>query len=478
MGLRTLKRTAVALAVLLIALLVALGLYSETILRAVLERELAARVVPVLRLDGPVRLRVHPELALTVHDIVLSDRAGDVLLVVPETRLVVDRDAFFRGQIVLDTVQISGLDLRLRRDDEVIWRRDGWLHPTDPSAQAGALQVGQLSVRDATIRIEDDISLQVSGLQLEAGPLALDQPARFALEMALERAAPEALARGQVTLAGDFVLADHGLVATDLAMALDGSSGSYASIRADMTVRRVDLPADEAMRFDDVALHLAVAGAQRSVEARASIEALHRAGTTWEAANTRLDAQAHVDDWTLSAGLSAPQVLLEPGSLDVPSITLVSAADGPMSATLDAIAALTLEVDGAASALRVSAAHGQLTLPHPAGGDVPLAIDYDGDSNWSFVSGSGDGRISGRFDRTRFDGHWRYALAAMPPLSLSLALDRLDLDDYMPPPVRDAAPADLTMWRNWPVHAELSVGELRLQGFVSRDARLSLRGHQ
>lgn len=476
MRFRTLKRTALALVLLLMVLLVAAGLYSENILRMVLEREFAARVVPVLRVDGPVQLRFHPELVLTVHGLVLNDREGDALLVIPETRLTFDRDALFRGQVVLDAVLVTGLDLRLRRDDEALWRRDGWLHPVDQPVQGGIPLVGQVSVRDATIRVEDDASWRVSGLQLEAGPLAFDESGMFALEMTLEHEVSDLVSQGRVTLTGGFVLAEHGLVANDLTMGFEGSTGRYESISGDVMMRRIDVSGGAEQQFHDVVLDLTVVDAQDGIDARASIEALRRVGATWEAVNARLDAQVRVDDWRLSGQFSAPRVLLRPGSLEVPSIALVSAAGGPMSASLDALAGLALDINDVAREISVSVTHGQLGLPHPAGGELPLDIDFRGDALWSLVSGSGAGQISGGFDQSRFDGHWRHAMAESPPLSLSLALDRLDLDDYMPPPAQDAAPADLTMWRNWPVEAELSVGELRLQGFVTRDARLSLRG--
>lgn len=470
------KRGAIMLLLAVFVLLAAIVFFADNIVKVVLERELAARIVPDLHIAGPVQLQLHPEPVLTVHHVVLNDRNGDALLVVPEIRLTFDRDALFHGRVVLDAALVTGLDLRLRRDDDALWKRDGWLHATDQPAQGGMPPVGQVRIRDATIRIQDDAPLWVSRLQLEAGPLALDTPATFTLEMALERAAPDAVSRGQVTLAGGFVLAEHGLVAYDLIMAVDGSTGAYDSVRGEAVMRRVDRSADEKIRIEGMVFDLAVVGASGEVGAHASIEVLHGLGKTWKAESASIDAQLRVDDWIFSGQLSTPDSVLHAGSLNLPSFSLTLVTDGPMAMSLDALAALALDINDAGGEVRVSEARGRLALPHPAGHEVPLEIDFRGDAMWSRLSEIVEGQVSGSFDQSTFDGGWRYAPAEVPPVSLDLALDRLDIDDYMPPPARDTAPADLTMWRNWPVEAELSVGELRLQGFVSRDARLSLRG--
>jgi len=207
-----------------------------------------------------------------------------------------------------------------------------------------------------------------------------------------------------------------------------------------------------------------------------SIGVLHGLGEAWKAENASIDAQLRVDDWTASGQLSAPDPHLHAGGLNLPSFALTLVTDGPMAVSLDAQAALALDTNDAGGEVRLSEAHGQLALPHPAGHEAPLEIDFRGDAMWSQLSEIVAGQVSGSFDQSIFDGSWRYAPTEAPPVSFDLTLDRLDLDAYMPPPVRDAAPADLTVWRNWPVEANLSVGELRLLGFISRDARLSLRG--
>jgi hypothetical protein len=86
------------------------------------------------------------------------------------------------------------------------------------------------------------------------------------------------------------------------------------------------------------------------------------------------------------------------------------------------------------------------------------------------------GAVRGGFDRTRFDGTWRADAAAARPLTVELAFDRLDLDRYLPPAPRTGSPVDFGVWRNWPVEADLRIGELRVQDFVSQNARLRLVG--
>lgn len=336
--LRVLKRGLIAVLVAALALLVLLAtgaFFADSILRAVLERELAARVVPAARIAGPVQLQLHPAIVLTVHDIALS-RDGHALLRVPEVVVTVDRDAMLRGQLALESVHLTGVELQVDGDDEAVWRRDRWLRAADPAAPGGMVAIGQVRMRDVTIGVSGAMPWSISVMQLDAGPLATDVPMVFALQMALQRAAPADTRQARVTLAGSVLLG--------------------------------------AREFSAQALH------------------------------------------------------------------------------------------------------GRLALPHPAGGDAPLEIDVRGDALWSLVSGGGSGQLAGGFDRSRFDGHWRYTPDAVPPLTLGLVVDRLDLDAYLPAAANGAQQADLSVWRHWPVEADLSIGELRLKGLVSRAARLRLSG--
>ena len=126
--------------------------------------------------------------------------------------------------------------------------------------------------------------------------------------------------------------------------------------------------------------------------------------------------------------------------------------------------------------LRLAIERAHARLPHPAGGTAPLALSFAGAARIDPVRQVADGTLSGAFDDSRFDGAWQFDAAAAPPLALTASLDRLDLDRYLPPPAADPAPADLAAWRNWPVEADLRVGELRFRGLVSENARLQLSG--
>jgi AsmA protein len=124
----------------------------------------------------------------------------------------------------------------------------------------------------------------------------------------------------------------------------------------------------------------------------------------------------------------------------------------------------------------VTASQGSAQLPHPAGGETPLTVSFVGDAQLEPVARSASGALAGHFDRSRLEGSWRFEAGAAPPLGVALSIDRLTLDRYLPPARAASDPADLAAWRNWPVEADLRVGELRFRGLVSENARLQLSG--
>jgi len=90
------------------------------------------------------------------------------------------------------------------------------------------------------------------------------------------------------------------------------------------------------------------------------------------------------------------------------------------------------------------------------------------------ADGRGEGRVQLTLEDSTLDARWVLDLAKTPPLRLVAQVDRLDLDRWLPASSDARAPAPLTVWRDWPLQADLSVGRLTWHGVELRKARVTL----
>jgi len=90
------------------------------------------------------------------------------------------------------------------------------------------------------------------------------------------------------------------------------------------------------------------------------------------------------------------------------------------------------------------------------------------------AEGRGEGEIQLTLEDSMVDARWVLDLAKTPPLRLVAQVDRLNLDRWLPASSDARAPAPLTVWRDWPLQADLSVGRLTWHGVELRKARVTL----
>lgn len=388
-------------------------------LRAEFQRRLQARVVPAVRVDGPVRVRLWPAPRLVVNDIRVAGDGEAAALEIRALAIEFEPAPLLHGRVALSSLTLEGAEIVLRRGDEEGWNLGGWVRPDAAGGDGVAIPIDRLVVANAALRVigaRGEPLAELSELRLTAGPFGPGMPGMFELHA---RATSGAAFPAELRIAssGNYRFDEGAAIVENLSFSAQGSVAQWRVDRGEAHVARLRRERDGSVRLGD---------------SRFALE--------------------------LAMGESA---LAVQGSL----ATLETAAVG---ATPDPIPGST--------AIDANFKGGTLELPHPAGEPSPLKVSFSGDLRFDPAASSVRGTVAGSFDDSRFDGRWRFEPDAVPPLGVALSLDRLDLDRYLPPPAAEPEPADLTAWRNWPAEADLRVDRLTVGGFVSENARLRLAG--
>lgn len=447
-------------------------------LRAALQARLQERLVPTLRLAAPLEWQLHPQPQVIVRDVTLTEASGATVLALDELRLTLDGAGLAQGSVDITSVDVDGLDLTLERDVDGGWRAVGWLRAAPPdAAPATTVPVGRLRVGNTRVRIGGEQPLDIAGIELQVAPLR--PGARGEFSVAARVGAPTAgVAELRVNAVGLVSVERDRAVLEQLKLDGSGEIGAWSVSRVEVRSQRLELRADAvASRADDLTADLAARTDAARVEAQIVLATLSGSGADWR--GEALDARLRGEQAGRGASVSlrADEVHVHPNGWALPALTLQAASTGTApSASLSLQGAARFDATAGASQLALTVREALGSVPHPADAAATLELTWSGSVRYDPASGSAGGALSGSFDRSRFDGRWAYDPLAPTPVEVSASLDKLDLDRYLPPADVDAGggPPDLAMWRDWPVRADLRVGELRVRGLVSRQARLRL----
>lgn len=467
------------LLVLLAAVLGALVAGSDRLLRHAIEYTLQERLRPAVAVSGPVEWQLRPLPKLAIRGLSLRGDDGALLLDLDEIVIHIDVDSLAARRLAIAALELRGLELNLRleqgRLDAQHWLREAAASPD--AAPATMLPVGAISIDDGRVRVGTDEGVfAADDLRLRVGPIGREIPAKLALAARVRAPGPERRdARFDLAASVRF---DRGeLVLDDAQLWASGRLGERVLDDGRIGARRMRVASSGRMHVDAPWVHLGVTGWDGRVDVRGGASAFDGSGAGWTADELHAEVAAGISGIAASVRVAAGEASLDADGWRLPDARLdvmFAGAGAAVDVALSGAFAGALGEAGRAVSAAVTSA--TATLPHPSGSGAPLVVAFSGAAWVDPVVERATVELSGRFDASTFDGRAAFDLAALPPLSVALTLDRLDLDRYLPPKAHDEGAIDLAMWRTWPVNAELRVGELHLQGFVSRDARLSFSG--
>lgn len=479
------RRAPRALTILLLMLLVgaalaALMASSDTLLRHAVERMLQARLLPIVAVSGPVEWRLRPAPMLALRGLRLGQDDDDLRAYVDEVIIRVEPESLAARRVAIAALEFRGLELNLRLEHGERFDARRWLREeagSDDVAPGTMLPVGAISIDDGRVRVGTEGGVYVADeLRLRAGPIGPDVPAKVTFGGRVR--APGAERRdASLDFSARARFDDSELVLEDAQLWVSGRLGDRVIDDGRIGADRMRLASSGRVHADAPWMHLGVTGPDGRVDVRGSATAFNGVGAEWAADELHAELVAGLAGIAARVRIAAPAATLRADGWRMPDARLnAMLAGSDASVDLALAGAFGGALGKAGRALSAVVTSATATLPHPSGSGPPLVVAFSGSAMLDPASERATAAVSGSFDDSEFDGRGTFDASTLPPLSVVLDLDRLDLDRYLPPKSHDEAATDLAVWRTWPVNAELRVGELQFQGFVSRDAHLSFSG--
>lgn len=457
-----------------LALLLVLGIgvllalwQGGAVLRSVLETQLQTQLVPTLRLEAPLEWQLLPRPQIVVRGASLTEATGAVVLKLPELRVVLDGAGLIKGRVDIASVDIVGLDLALEQDSDGVWNAAKWLRTTSDHTAAVA-----------TLPVAGETRIDITNIKLSTGPLRPGERSKFTLNAHLD-VPSVAIVGVQLETSGQLLFDLNHPVLEQLKLEGVGNIGDWSVTHVKAQAEQLALQVDTiALQANGLALDVAVQAETGEIALQTTLATLSGSATSWRGETLHVQAQGEQAQQVVNASLQSDEMRIDENGWALPAMTLDVSSSGTLPVVqlqLSGAAQLHAEQGSPQFTLTMSEAHA--AVPHPADASKILELAWAGRAHYDLVTGSAAGEMAGSFDRSHFDGRWSYEPQAPTPLKVNASLDHLDLDQYLPPVepgATSADPLDLALWRNWPVSADLRVGELRVQGFVSQQARVRL----
>jgi len=474
-----------------------------------------------LRIGGDLSLSVFPRLGVEMADLRLSERgqpetpfasvervrvgvrllpllqrrveADEILLVAPDVRLVRDRNGH------LNIADLAGQPAAADKAAEGD-KKTAPAAPLPRIALAGVrVEKGRLTYRDEGTGKE----IVVSDLGLRFGELGTQAKGRAVLGASLALGGKQLrgdLETDYVIDAGARRLGLSGLsgrvtgaVATlselDVQIKLAAVSANAApaaaggAAAAPLLLQGIELRGGGRLAADRVDLKLVAPRVELAGERLGGEPLVLDLGL--EGSGRRLRGSVNVAEWQRQGAV------LSIGKLAVRWNAAVAqlATQGQLATRLEV---LTAE---AGPRVHVGDYRGDTEVRHPALAGGPLKLAFDGSARADLGAGNAEGRGQFRFDETNLQASWALPRLAPWQATFDVAIDRLNVDRYLPPkaavapggakgapgataPAGADTPVDLAALRGLDFSGNLRVGALQVSGARLANLRAKMQAHE
>jgi len=443
-----------------------------------------------LKLEGDIKLAFFPKLGIDLGKASLSERNNSqIFAAVNDARIYVALLPLLRNEWVVDSIRIDGLRAHLVRYRNGTTNFDDLLHPQqDNNHDAGAgkpgrfrLDIQHIAVNRAALTFDDRQNgkkFMISDLSLTSGRLADKTPSDIQLAFKFK---------------GD---------GADLAARL------HSNVFFDLGAQRYrlqELTAEvngHATKIQHLALRL-----KGNLDADLAHPSLHLADLTLKATGQR--------DGDLSLALDAPQLEIAQNKASSGKLTLTAGfkqAATAFNAKLTApglegsaktlrIRQANLSMDGKmadsafsgtlATPLTINLAAKRITLPRWVaqltvrnaklpGGKSAARLQGNGQAN--LAKGNAHLQFNGTLDQSKLQGTAGLSRFNPPAYTFDLAIDRLDIDHYLPPqPKKTAAPEkpfDFSALQRLDANGKVRIGTLKFSNIKANNVRIDIRARQ
>ncbi len=391
-----------------------------------------------LNIQGDIKLAFYPKIGADLGKVSLSEpNSSQEFAAVDNARVFLSLLPLLKKQLVVDQVRIDGLRATLIRNPDGSTNIDDLLKKEEESEQF-KFDIDSVKLTNSALTLDDrrgGRKLAVSALDLSSGRIASGIPGNVDLAFQLKSDAPNA----QVKLASGFLF---------------------------------DLDAKH-YRLDDLKAQVSSEG----LEVKLNAPKIGIAADKAEGESVTLEADIARPGGKLHALLTLPGISGNARALRIGEMKLtVDGRQGPNAIQ----ARLSTPVNGNLETLRFDfpALAADLTVNNPKFPGGKLNADLKGSGSLDLQKSNAAFALNGRLDESMVKAKLGLVAFAPPAYTFDLALDRLDLDRYLPPSKQNSAPElplDLSALKTLNASGSLHIGEFQASSVKASNLRLEMK---
>lgn len=487
--------------------------YKPLLIRLVQQKKQRTLTVP-----GAIKLTFFPKIGADLGQLSLSEHGSTAqFAAVDSARVSLQLLPLLRKQLVVDRVEISGIQANITRFKDGSFNFDDLLSKEEDSSQPIKLDVDSISVSNASVNFDDrqqERKIAITRLNLESGKIASGVPSQLALAADISGSNPVLDAKLSIKSGFTIDLEQKHYLLKGLDAAIKGRLAEFRELDIKAAGNADLKPAVMQFALDGITFSAGGKRAAQTIEARLNAPKLTISERS--VSGDQLSGQARLTEGAraISADFSVPSFTGSPQAFRLPALALdVSIKDG----RLDAKARVSGSVAGdlkqllfSSPQLRLalqgkqggSAINGTLnsplsanlktqrielshiaaafTLPNPRGGTLKLAAN--GNAALDLGQQTVSSALKGTLDDSSFEAKLGLRTFAAPAYDFKLGIDRIDADRYQarpaaPPQQTGAAtgaPIDLSGLKALNANGSLSVGALKVADLQMNNVRLAL----
>lgn len=488
--------------------------YKPLLIKLVQQKKQRTLTVP-----GAIKLTFFPRIGADLGRLSLSEHGSAAqFAAVDSARVSLQLLPLLKKQLVVDRVEISGIQANITRFKDGSFNFDDLLSKEEDSSQPIKLDVDSISVSNASVSFDDrqqERKIAITRLNLDSGKIASGVPSQLTLAADISGSNPAMDAKLSIKTGFTIDLEQKHYLFKGLDAAIKGQLADFRELDIKAAGNADLKPAVMQFALDGITFSASGKRAAQAIEARLNAPKLTISERS--VSGDKLSGQAKLTEGarTISADFSAPSFTGSPQAFRLPSLALdVSVKD----ARLDARARVRGSVAGdlkqllfSSPQLRLalegkqggSAINGTLStplsanlktqrielsqiaaafaLPNPRGGTLRLAAN--GNAALDLGQQTVSSALKGTLDDSSFDAKLGLHTFAAPAYDFNLGIDRIDADRYQAKPAAPPqqqtgaateAPIDLSGLKSLNANGSLSVGTLKVAGLQMNNVRLAL----
>lgn len=435
-----------------------------------------------LTIADDLELSFWPSLGVNVGRSTLSERGSDAeFAAVDHARVSVALLPLLRKKVVVGAVDLDGLLLNVVRDKNGHFNFDDLLAPDkEPSDQrfevaAIRLRHGHLSYRDeATGR-----TLAASDLELSTGRLANAAQGHVGASAKISADAPKAALSVNVQADYRFDLDAKQFELRELLASGSGEALDLRALSAGISAARLELDARGAGVLETLRVDTKATRGQGQMTLHAEIPKLAMGKAQASGATASGSLSFNEGRRSLGLKMSLVTISVTDTAVDIAGVqTDIDLSDGDTRLRGSLSSPVTAAI--AEGRVQLPKIVGEVVLAHPGMPKKTLTLPLSASLSADFAKSTAVAELVSAFDDSKLSADFKLAAFQPPALEFALALDRLDVDRYLPPAAPAAkgggdTPVDFSALQGLDLSGTVKIGALQFARIKAKNIRLSVR---